>query len=496
MNACSRRSFFKLLGYGAAAAALARFAWAESASVAKPNIILINVDDLGWTDLGCYGSKYYETPHIDRLAAEGMRFTDAYAAAAVCSPTRAAIMTGRYPARLGLTDWIRAGYQGGTIPADRRNPTGYESTPNRRLETPRNPVWLEADEITIAELLRAAGYATGHVGKWHLGPPPWDPTGQGFDENHGGCDRGEPPSFFDPYQRPANPKWKEPALDGIPTLPARKPGEYLTDREADEAVAFIRKHKDRPFFLNLWHYAVHTPIQGRPDLVEKYEAKPATTPQKNAKYAAMVESVDQALGQILKTLDELKLTERTVIIFTSDNGGLPGPTSNVPLRAGKGMPYEGGIRVPLIVRWPGEIKPATTTDVPVSSIDLFPTIAAIAEAKLPADRPIDGVNLWPVLRQSGSLQRDALFWHYPHYRSDKVGPYSVVRQGDWKLIRHYDPDRRELFNLKTDLAETTDLAGQYPDKVRELESRLDRWLQDTGAKLPRPVEAKPTLTKE
>ncbi|MEM7396904.1 MAG: sulfatase, partial [Verrucomicrobiota bacterium] len=338
---------------------------------AKPlNFVVVLVDDLGWMDLSCQGSTYYETPNIDRLADEGMRFTDGYASCAVCSPTRAAVMTGRYPGRLYVTDWIRSRFQGGRFPDDTVNPFNLPFTGGKkRLMTPRNALWLESSEITIAELLKPKGYVSCHIGKWHLGTDEWYPEKQGFDYNFGGCDYGQPPNYFDPYNQP---KGRHQMLrDGIPHLPSRKPGEYLTDREGDEAVGFIRKHKDDPFFLYLANYAVHTPIQARKDLTAKYEAKEKTN-QKNARYAAMVHSVDDAVGKVLATLDELKLADRTVVIFTSDNGGLLGPTHNAPLRSGKGYPFEGGIRVPWIVKWPGVAQPGSVSAVPVSSVDIFP----------------------------------------------------------------------------------------------------------------------------
>ena len=446
---------------------------AGAADGKKLNYILINIDDMGWTDLTCFGSKYFETPHIDGLAASGMKFTDAYAACAVCSPTRAAIMTGRYPARVGITDWIRARFQGGKGGGEA--PTGYVGGKNGRLACPPNPFWLEHSEVTLAEALKTAGYTTCHIGKWHLGPDDWYPEKQGFDFNFGGCDYGQPPSFFDPY--------KNRRLDGIPGLPGRKEGEYLTDREADEATGFIAKHKDKPFFLYLANYAVHTPIQAKKDVTAKYEAKPKTN-QKNAAYAAMVESVDDCVGEILAQLDESGLADRTVIIFTSDNGGLMGPTNNAPLRSGKGFPYEGGIRVPLIVRWPGVTAPGSVSAVPVTSVDYFPTIAKSAGASLDEDVVIDGKDLMPVLKGGGSLGRDSIFWHFPHYRG-KVIPYSIVRQGDWKLLKRYEGPTYELFNLKEDLSETKDLSAEMPDKVKELDAVLAAWLEHTGAKLPR-----------
>ncbi len=442
-----------------------------------PNLVLILVDDLGWADLGCQGSTYFETPHLDRLASQGMRFTNGYAACAVCSPTRAAVQTGRYPSRVGVTDWIRARFQGGQIGPDGKNPTGYVGGPNHRVLCPVNPLFMELDERTIAEALRPAGYVSCFIGKWHLGQEDQYPERQGYDENHGGCDLGQPPSYFDPYA-------SKRAFYEIPNLPPRKTGEYLTDREADEAVQFIRAHRDQPFFLALCHYCVHTPLMGKKDVVAKYEAKPKTR-QQNAVYAAMVESVDDAAGTLLAALDKLGLAERTLVIFTSDNGGLLGPTNNWPLRSGKGFPYEGGIRVPLIVRYPGVVAPGTTSDVPAISCDFFPTLLDAAGVALPADRPLDGVSLMPVLTGTGDLAPRPLLWHFPHYRGG-LGPYSIIRDGPWKLIRHYDGNRRELYNLADDMSETTDLAEKLPDKVAELDKKLDELLTATNAKLPKP----------
>ena len=329
----SRRNFIKVLGLGAAAiAAPSAVTNLTAQNKDKPNIVLILVDDLGWADVGCYGSTYYETPNVDRLAREGMKFTDGYAACAVCSPTRAAVLTGRYPARTGITDWIRASWQGTKLPADKKNPSGYTGSAKQQVLCPRNPYWMEHEEVTLAEALKPAGYTSCHIGKWHLGLKDWYPESQGFDINIGGCDFGHPPTYFDPYERG---EWK------INNLPSRKEGEYLTDREGDEAANFISKHKDKPFFLYYAPYAVHTPIQGRKDLVEKYKNKPTNSPQKNATYAAMVESMDSAVGKIFDALKDNKIEQETIVIFTSDNGGLMGPTHNAPLRSGKGNPWEG-----------------------------------------------------------------------------------------------------------------------------------------------------------
>jgi arylsulfatase A-like enzyme len=406
-----------------------------------------------------------------------MKFTDGYAACAVCSPTRAAVMTGRYPARLGVTDWIRPRFQGGAIPADKKNPIDYVGGPNDKLLCPPNALWMELEEITIAEALRPAGYTSCHIGKWHLGADDWYPDKQGFDYNIGGCDYGQPPSYFDPYFRKGQGE--------IPTLPARKAGEYLTDREADEAAAFITKHAGGPFFLYMAHYAVHMPIEAKADLTEKYQAK-TPTDQKNARYAAMVESVDHAVGRILDALEQAGVADNTLVIFTSDNGGLLPITSNRPLRSGKGYPYEGGIREPFIVKWPGKVKPSTECRVPVCSVDLFPTICGAAGVDLPKDRPIDGESILPLLTQTGGLKRDTLIWHFPHYRGRDVVPYSIIRAGDWKLIKRYEGKPFELFNLKDDMSETTDLAEKLPEKVKALDTRLQQDLRRIDAKLPKP----------
>ena len=447
----------------------------------QPNVILILVDDLGWMDLSCQGSRYYETPNLDRLAAQGMRFTNAYAACAVCSPTRAAVQTGRYPARLGVTDWIRSRFQGGAIPADKKNPTGFTGG-KRKFLVPKNALWMESNEITIAELLKPAGYISCHIGKWHLGADDWYPQKQGYDFNFGGCDYGQPPSYFDPYNRP---KHKNPMIRaGIPHLPGRQLGQYLSDREAEEAVNFIEKYKDKPFFLNMDNYAVHTPIQAKADVTAKYERKTKTR-QKNAKYAAMVESVDDCVGRIMTSLENHGIADRTVIIFTSDNGGLSGVTNNSPLRSGKGYAYEGGIRVPLLIKWPGVVKPGTTSGEPVTSVDYFPTIAEITGLDLPEGRDIDGLSLAELLSFQGKqkLGREAIYWHFPHYRHDP-GPYSIIREGDWKLIKFYEGPM-ELFDLKNDLGETKNLASVMPEKVKRLEVRLLSHLKSVGAKMPK-----------
>jgi arylsulfatase A-like enzyme len=426
----------------------------------RPNIVFILVDDLGWADLGCCGSRYYETPRIDQLAREGMRFTDAYAACPACSPTRASILTGKYPARLHLTDWIPG-----------------QTPPNSKLAIPDWRKYLGREEVTMAEMLKSAGYATAAVGKWHLGPEPNFPEKQGFDLNVAGSNIGAPGSYFDPYgQRPR--------------LPGGRPGEYLTDRLTDEALEFIAAHRQEPFFLYLAHYAVHTPIQAKPELIAKYRDKPGSNGQTSAVYAAMVESVDQSVGRILDALERYQLTERTVVIVFSDNGGLARPTatSNAPLRSGKGFPFEGGVRVPLIVRWPGVVPAGSTCEDVVTSVDFFPTVLEIlgadnGQAKI---AETDGVSLLPLLTRAGRLSRDAVYWHYPHYNPIGGFPYGAVRQGDWKLIEFYEDGHTELYNLRDDIGETTDLATAKPEIASTLTEKLHRWRTSVKAQMPRP----------
>ena len=426
-----------------------------------PNVILILVDDLGWTDLGFMGSDFYETPNIDRLANSGVRFMNAYAATTVCSPTRASVLTGKYPARLHVTDWIHG-----------------HARPWAKLRVPEWTEYLPLEEITLAEALRPLGYATASMGKWHLGDPPHYPKEQGFDINVAGYFRGQPPSYHAPYQ--------------IPTLEEGADGEYLTDRLAQEAAAFIEENQDRPFFLYLPFYTVHTPIQGKAEKIARYEAKAEALGEgrhRNPGYAAMIESLDEGVGHILDELDRLGLTEETLVLFTSDNGGLVLPlsdwgtiTSNVPLREGKGSSYEGGVRVPLVIRWPGKAEPGREVAVPVISNDFVPTILEIVGA--PEAAGIDGESLVPLLAGSGSLERDSLYWHYPHYHPGGATPYGAVRVGDFKLIEFYEDERVELYNLRDDPGESQDLAAELPEKTRELEERLENWRAQVGAQMP------------
>ena len=441
-----RRLMGVVLGLAATVAAAADF---------PPNVIVVLVDDMGWKDLSCQGSDFFETPHVDRLAASGMRFTQGYSACTVCSPTRAALLTGQYPARLHITDWI----------------AGHER-PWAKLRIPAWTKQLPLEAVTVAERLKAAGYATASIGKWHLGGSAFAPEHQGFDVNLGGTDKGQPPSYFAPYT--------------IPTLPDGPPGEYLTDREGAEAVAFIEAHRDRPFFLSLPHHAVHTPIQAKPEVAATYAAKRPGTPVKLAAYAAMVASVDDALGRILDALDRLGLRDRTAIVFTSDNGGQASITDMRPLRAGKGSAYEGGVRVPFIVSWPAVTTPGTTSDVPVITPDIPATILDLTGVGPAAGQPLDGQSLASVLRGDGVFDRDAIYWHYPHYHPGGATPYSAIRSGPWRLVHFYEDDRNELYDLAADPGETTDLAARQPEKAAVLRRRLDAWLADVGAQLPTP----------
>lgn len=422
-----------------------------------PNIVLILADDLGWTDLWTYGSDLYETPHLDRLARDGMKFTQAYSACTVCSPTRAAILTGKYPARLHITDWIPG------LPPE-----------NPKLLVPPWTKYLPLEEMTIASTLRSAGYFTASIGKWHLGGEEYYPEKHGFNINIAGSSNAAPPSYFAPYK--------------IATLQDGPKGEYLTDRQAEEAVRFIEQNRQKPFFLYVPLFAVHTPIQGKEALIEKYRAKRRPgQKQTNAVYAAMIDSMDGVVGRIRAKLDECELAKRTVVIFASDNGGRVPTTSNYPLRVGKGSCYEGGTRVPLIVHWPGVTAAGSGCETPVISMDLHPTILEIAGHK--EGRSVDGSSLVPLLRQDGSLRRDALFWHYPHYQHYQLGgtaPYGAIRAGDFKLIEFFDDMRVELYNLRNDIGEQRNLALQMPAKADELRARLHAWRKEVGAQMPSP----------
>jgi len=439
-----------LVGFGQAA---------HAADAARPpNLIVFLIDDMGWTDLGCTGSDLYETPNIDALARQGMKFTNAYSACTVCSPTRAALMTGKYPARLHITDWIHGSKRA-----------------NARLAIPKWTEYLPREEVTCATALKQAGYATAHVGKWHLGDKQegW-PDKHGFDVNIAGYERGQPPSYFSPYK--------------IPTLTDGPEGEYLTDRLASEALRFIEANKSKSFFLYFPHYGVHTPLQAKKELIDKYQAKikPGMR-HTNATYAAMIASVDEAVGRIAARLGELGLSDNTIIVFTSDNGGLMRSTTNVPLRAGKGSVYEGGVRVPAIVKWPGVTAPGSVCHEPVFTADFYPTLLQLAGAKGDAkhNANVDGESMVPLLKDpKAKLKRDAIYWHYPHYHPGGATPYGAVRAGDWKLIEFFEDMHVELYNLKDDLSEKNDLAEKMPDRTRELRDRLNAWRKSVGAQMP------------
>lgn len=450
-----------------------------------PNFVFFLADDMGWRDAGCYGSTFYETPNLDRLARSGMRFTDAYAACPVCSPTRASILTGKYPARIGITDWIGA-----------PQPDSVSRHPTRNKPLLPAPYLdhLPLEEVTIAEALREAGYATFFAGKWHLGGEGFLPEDQGFGVNRGGYSYGSPPGgYFSPYKNAR--------------LPDGPSGEHLDDRLAAESVRFLEGIGRRPFFLYLPFYSVHTPLQAKKELIKKYEEKRKTVRhdgplfaaegerqvrqiQEHAVYASMIETMDANVGKVLDALDRLGLAEDTVVVFMSDNGGLStsegAPTSNVPLRAGKGWLYDGGIREPMIVRWPGVTRPASTCSVPVISTDFYPTILEIAHLPPRPGQHIDGMSLVPLLQQTGSIRREAIYWHYPHYGNQGGSPGGAVRAGQWKLIEFFEDGRLELYNLTSDLGERHDLSRQDPRRTSDLHARLTAWREQVGARMPTP----------
>ncbi len=454
----SRRQFLSAAA-GAAAAPLA-------AQRRPPNVVLILIDDYGWTDTGYNGSKFYETPNIDRLARGGMIFTDGYSASPVCSPTRAAIMTGKYPARLHLTAHLQG--------ASNRFHHTKVIQPNTRLELPLG-------EVTIAELLRKQGYRSACIGKWHLGKTGFLPSDQGFDVSLAGDEAGSTNNFF-------YPEWKKKIpLDG-------KDGDYLTDRLTGLAVDFIRENKDRPFFLYLPHFAVHTPIQGKPEKVRKYDAKSRPdNPQNYGEYGAMVESTDESVGRVMQALRDQGIEDSTLVIFSADNGGVTSLewkdrpiTSNLPLRVGKGHLYEGGIRVPTIVRLPGVTKAGSTCREPIVSYDYAPTIAQLAGVPAGETKQMDGQSFLPLLQGKQTMGRAENFWHYPHYSPQRGRPSAAIRRGNDKLILFFEDNRVELYNLKDDIGENKDLAASQPAKAAELRGRLEAWLRETDAQIPKP----------
>lgn len=473
---------------------------AETPPPSQPNFVFILADDLGWADLSSYGSSFYETPNLDQLAAEGTRFTQAYAACPVCSPTRASIMTGKYPARLDITDWIpgRQAVRPG-LPEDRFVPQPF------RLELP-------LEEITIAEALKTSGYTTCFVGKWHMGnDSTYWPENQGFDYNIGGWSRGAPTGkksateggYFTPYQNPR--------LEDGPK------GEYLTDRLVDESLQFLERHQETPFLLYLSFYTVHNPMQGKMDKVDKHEKRSEAlgvkeedrfdtdkdwikkapkgnfrerTVQDHAIYASMVESMDENIGRVLDKLKGLGLDENTVVFFMSDNGGLStsegSPTTNAPLRAGKGWLYEGGIREPMIIKWPQEMQQTAICDYPVTSTDFYPTILEMAGVEANPIQHADGKSMTSLLKGEMPEADRALYWHYPHYSNQGGEPGSAIRKGKYKLIDLLEEDKIELYDIEADPGETNDLAAENPGKKAELKSLLDDWRKTMKAKMPEP----------
>ncbi len=464
---------------------LLSIALAARAASEKPNVVFFLADDLGWTDLGCYGSSFYETPNLDRLAKEGMRFTQAYAACPVCSPTRASLLSGQYPARVGITDYIGGAAKGKLLPAEYLHR-------------------LPAGDARLPAMFHDQGYVTWHVGKWHLGGKGSYPTDHSFDVNVGGCEWGSPKhGYFSPWDNPV--------------LPNGKPGEFLTDKLTDETVKLIHENKDKPFFLEYWSYAPHVPIQAPAELVNKYKEKlkrlgldpkaglvegenfptinkkkqhiVRRTVQSDPTYAALIENLDTNIGRVLKAIEEAGQADNTIVIFSSDNGGLAtaegSPTSNLPLSDGKGWMYEGGIREPLIVKWPGVVKADSISDVPVITPDFLPTLTEAVGGKLPTNATLDGVSFVPVLKGAADhLDRDAMYWHYPHYGNQGGTPGAAIRIGDWKLIQFFEDNHAELYNIKSDPSEKHDLAKEQPDRVHSMQTKLIDWQQQVGAKIP------------
>jgi arylsulfatase A len=463
-NLYFRRDFLKAMGLGATMLATQSCTSISGTNTDKtpegrPNIIFILADDLGWAELGCYGNKFNETPNLDKLASQGMKFTEAYAAAPVCSPYRAALMTGQYPARVGITDYLR----------------------------PNDTKHLSTDYITVAEMLKRAGYATGIIGKWHLtgyanhGAKEIGPALHGFDEVIVSENRGiGGGSYFHPYHFNRE-------------IEKRLPGrEYLVDRCNLEAVEFIERHKDGPFFLYLSHYAVHTRLSGKEELVAKYEKKPGAgkgnrARRNNPHLAAQLESIDEGVGMIMNKLDELSLENNTVLIFTGDNGGEDRVTSNAPLRAGKSTLYDGGIREPLLIRWPEIVKAKSVCNTPTCNIDFYPTFLQLAGCRMDQSQHIDGVSILPLLKNpKAELGHETFYWHYPLEKPHFLGGHSAgaIRQGNFKLIEFFDTGQVELYNLADDISEKHNLAAELPEKVTELQKRLAKWRAELGASLP------------
>lgn len=474
----SRRSFLKAAGvFALGGMTVTKPAGAKTK---RPNILFILADDLGYMDTALYGSRYYETPNIDALAQKGMMFTDSYSASPLCSPTRASIMTGKYPARLRLTTPACH-----LPPLDPDKPLlGKTANPGHKVVTPQSRRFLELDEYTIGEAFKDAGYKTGFIGKWHLGlqEKHW-PRNQGFEFDLGAPNPG-PPSYFSPYR--------------FKTIPDGPKGEYITERVTAETLKYLDRHKDDEFMLCVWHFAVHAPFQAKEEITKKYRNKKDPRGKQDcAIMASMIQSLDESVGRIMAKLDELKIADNTIVIFFSDNGGnmynqVEGttPTNNAPLRGSKGNSYEAGIRVPFIVIWPGVVKPHTKCSEVVSSIDFYPTLLEMARITHNPAQQLDGISIVPLLKGREKLDREAIFCHFPHYVPATGNlPCTYVRRGDWKLMRLYGegPDRAnayELYNLRDDISEKNNLAGRMPEKVKQLDKLIDGFLKDTDALIP------------
>ena len=459
----------------------------------KPNVILFLIDDLGWSDIGLNGSTFYETPFVDKMAKDGAQFTNAYAASPVCSPSRASILTGKYPSRINVS------YISGTT-----GPKG----PGYKLTAPKPDGFIAFDEISIAEALQQHDYKTVHIGKWHLqnhtdkGTSHF-PENHGFDINIAGFRMGQPGSYYFPYKSEKHPSTNVPGLEN------GKKGDYLTDALTDRAISFIKENQNQPFFINFWYYTVHTPIQPKKNKLAKYQEKAKSLGypdrhddgipvwnsitrkrQDSPAYACMVESMDENIGRVMSTLKTLDLENDTLLIFTSDNGGLctgssPNmPTSCLPLRAGKAWLYEGGIRVPLLIKFPGRIKAGTQIKEPVINTDLYPTILDLLNLPLIPEQHLDGVSLEPVLSGKKSINREAIYFHFPHYHHiNSMGPSGAIRKGDYKLIEVFETGKHELYNVRKDIGENDDLASKMPELVTEMASDLKQWRKSSNAKM-------------
>lgn len=454
----NRRDF--LFATSATAVGAASLGWGQALAATKPNIVLFLVDDLGWGDFGCYGDTFHATPNIDKLASGGLKFTNAYAAAPVCSPSRAGLLTGQAPARLHLTQWIPGSH-----------------FPRKKVLEPPTPMHLALDVPTIAEQLKAVGYKTCAIGKWHLGGEGYLPENFGFDVNIAGDNHGHPPSYFGPFN--------------YHNLTGYTVSDYLTEVLSAKAEDFLGSVTNKqPFFLYMAEYAVHLPLQAKQALVEKYKLKNHGKDEPDPVYAAMVEYVDIALGAMRKTLERLNLAQNTIFIVTSDNGGvgyqskvLHRIADNGDLRAGKGFLYEGGIREPLIVHWPGVTKPGSVCDVPVTGLDIMPTLLNIAQAgrTVPVQ---DGMDITSLFRGASDLKRDTLYWHYPHYSDQGGKPAGAIREGDWKLIEFFEDMHVELYNLAEDPGERYDFSSSFQEKAEELRRKLSAWRKSVNAAMP------------